>query len=74
MLLNIVSCSVQQYNTGNYIQYLAITYNGKESETERMHTTHTCIKLNHFSVHLKLTQHCKSTTLQKKKTRNTEKV
>ena len=53
MLLNIVSCSVQQYNTGNYIQYLAITYNGKESETERMHTTHTCIKLNHFSVHLK---------------------
>ena len=33
------------YSTGNYIQHLVITYNGKESE----------------AVHLKLTQYCKST-------------
>ena len=29
--------------------------------------THICIKLNHFAVHLKLTQHCKPTILQLKK-------
>ena len=33
------------YSKGNYIQYLVITYNGKESE----------------AVYLKLTQCCKST-------------
>ena len=33
------------YSTGNYIQYLVITYHGKESE----------------AVYLKLTQYCKST-------------
>ena len=32
------------YSTGNYIQYLAITYNGIYSEK----------KLNHFVVYLKL--------------------
>ena len=47
-------------STGNYIQYLIITYNGKESEKN------TYIKLNHFAVHQKLTQHCKSTILQQK--------
>ena len=32
----------------------------------------TCIKLNNFAIHLKLTQHCRSTILQfKKKERNT---
>ena len=36
------------YRTGNYIQYLIITYNGKESE----------------AVHLKLTQYCKSTIVK----------
>ena len=25
------------YSTGSYIQYLAITYNGKESEKENIH-------------------------------------
>ena len=29
--------------------------------------THTHIELNNFAVHLKLTQHCKSTILQLKK-------
>ena len=37
-------------------------YNGKESEKEYIY-------LNHFAVHQKLTQHCKSTILQKKKER-----
>ena len=32
--------------------------------------THTYMKLNHFAVHLKLTQHCKSTILQLKKRGN----
>ena len=50
------------YSTANYIQNLVITYNGKESEREHYTHTHTHIKLNHFAVHLKLTQHCKSNT------------
>ena len=45
------------YSTGNYIQCLIITYNGKESEKEHMY-------YNQFSVHLKLTQPYKSTILQ----------
>ena len=44
---------------------------GKESEKELRYV---CVKLNHFAVYLKLTQHCKSTILQfkikKKKKRN----
>ena len=43
------------YSTGNYTQYFVITYKGKESEKEWIH----------FAVHLKLTQHCKSTILKK---------
>ena len=35
------------YSTGNYIQYLVITYNGRESER-------LCIYLNHFAVHMNL--------------------
>ena len=50
---------------GNYIQYLQyllITYNRKESEKEYTHThTHDWITL---AVHQKQTQHCKPTTLQ----------
>ena len=66
------------YNSaGNYIQYLVITNNGKESEKNMytyLHTyiytyihTHICIYLNHFTLHLKVAQHCKSTILQLKK-------
>ena len=48
------------------------TYNGKESEKECIYIyiyvapiyTHMYIWLNYFAVHLKLTQPCKSTTLQ----------
>ena len=36
---------------------------GKESEKEWIHVY---VELNHFAVHLKLTQHCKSTILQYK--------
>ena len=37
-------------------------YSGKESEKEYAY-----IYLNHFTVHLKLTQYCKSTIVQLKK-------
>ena len=36
---------------------------GKESEKEWIYAY---VKLNQFAVHLKLTQHCKSTLLQNK--------
>ena len=49
------------YSTGNYIQYLVKTYNGKESKKERLYVQ---VQLIHFAVHLKLTQHRKSTILQ----------
>ena len=50
-------------HTGNSTQYSVITYVGKESEKEGI-----CIylSLNHFTVHLKLTQYCESTILQYK--------
>ena len=52
------------YSTGNYIQYLVITYNGKESEKEYIYIyIYICmyyVQLNHFAVHLK---HCKATML-----------
>ena len=47
------------YSTGNYIRYLIITYNGKESEK-------IYIQLNHFGIYLKLTQYFKSTILVNK--------
>ena len=43
------------YSTGNYIQYLEISYDGKESKN------HLYLHLNHVAVHLK---HCSSTILQ----------
>ena len=43
------------YNTGKYIQYTVITYNGKYSE--KIYT----YLVNHFAIHLKLTKYCKST-------------
>ena len=45
------------YSTRDYIQYLIITYMGKGSEKEQMYMYG---ELNHFAVHLKLTQYCKS--------------
>ena len=50
-----INNKVLLYSAGNYIQYPIIKHNGKESEKEY---------LNHFAVHLKVTQHCKSTILQ----------
>ena len=59
------------YSTGNCIQYLVITYNGKESEKQCVYVyIHTLFHIyihispNHFIVHLK---HCKSTVRQLKK-------
>ena len=51
------------YNTGNSTQYSVITYMGEESEEEWIYVY---VQLNHFTVHLKLAQHCKSTIFQNK--------
>ena len=48
------------YSTGKYIQYHVITYNGKESSYICVYT-YISLTLNHFAVHLKLTQYYKST-------------
>ena len=59
------------YTIGNYIQYLVITYNGKEMEDVIYTYMCMCVHVyiygtllylqNHFAVRLKLTRHCKST-------------
>ena len=56
------------YSTGDHIQYPVINHNGKEYEKEYYIYIYMCVYLNHFVVHQKLTQHCKSTILQFKKT------
>ena len=56
LYINQINNKVLQYSTGNYVQYLVITYNGKESKKEPIY-----IKLNHSAVYL---THCKSTILQ----------
>ena len=50
-----INNKVLLYSTENYIQYPVINYNGKE---------YIYVYLNHFAVHLKLTQHYKLTILQ----------
>ena len=52
------------YGPGNSPQYSVITHVGKELKQSGYMDIHTYVKPNHFAVHLKLTQHCKSTTLQ----------
>ena len=59
------------YNTGNYVLYLVITYNGKKYIYIYIYIyTHIYIYmyiyiwLNHFAAHQKLTQYCKPTILQ----------
>ena len=48
------------YSTGKYTQYFVIPSKGKDSEKR-------IFIYIHCAVHLKLTQHCKSTLLQFKK-------
>ena len=48
-------------NTGNSTQYAGLTYMDKEPEKEWIYVY---VYLIHFAVHLKLTQQCKSATLQ----------
>ena len=58
------------YSTGNCTQYFVITCKGKEPEKEYLSiyiSICPSIYLNHCAVHIKLTQHCKSTILQIKK-------
>ena len=53
--------------TGSYTQNHVITYNRKEEKNLQKDVcvcVCVCIKLNHFAVYLKLTQHCKSTIRQ----------
>ena len=50
--LSLVNNKHLLYSTGNYTQYLLTNDNGKESEKNVC----VCIKLNHFAVHLKITQ------------------
>ena len=51
-----------QYSPGNYMQYLIINYNEKESNKNKI-----CIIYHHFAAYLKLKQCCKSTAFQFKK-------
>ena len=54
------------YTTENYIQYLVITYNGKESVKECVYV-HMCVYIHtseSLSVHLKRRQYGKLTTCQ----------
>ena len=43
------------YSTGNSTQYSVITHMAKKLEKEQYY-----VQLNHFAVHLKAIQHCKS--------------
>ena len=52
-----INNQVLLYSTGNYIQYPVVNHNGKEYEKEYKYI-YIYIKLNHFAVHWKLTQHC----------------
>ena len=65
-----INNKVLLYNTGNYIQYPVITIIEKNMKKE----FYIYIYSNHFAVHLKLTQHCKSPILQFKKKRNTNMI
>ena len=48
-------------DTGNSTQYSVMPYMGKESKKEDLLVY---VQLTHLAVHLKITQHCKSTILQ----------
>ena len=48
------------YSIGNYTQYFVIIHKGKYSVCVFVYIY---IKPNHFAIHLKLLQHCKSTIL-----------
>ena len=50
-------------DTGNSTQYSVTPCMGKESTKEDLQVY---VQLTHLAVHLKLTQHCKSTILQEK--------
>ena len=56
------------YSARNYTQYPVINHNRKEYENN------VCVKLNHFTVRRKLTQHCKSTVLQLKKKKKEQRL
>ena len=59
-----INDKVLLYSTGNYIQYPVINNHGKEYLKSMYIYMYIYVKLNHFAVQQKLTQHCKSTLLQ----------
>ena len=64
--INKINNKVLLHHTGSYTQYPAVNHNGKEYVCVCVCVCiHICtciyIKLNHFAVHQKLTQHCKLT-------------
>ena len=50
----------------NYVQYLVITYNGKELKKGMHIYTYIYIYMNHFAVYLKLTQFVNQICFNKK--------
>ena len=50
-------------STANSTEYSIMTYMGKESKKEWIYVH---VRLTHFALQQKLTQHCKSITLQLK--------
>ena len=72
-----INSKVLLYSTGNYIQHSVINHNRKWYEKEYMYIhiyiyIYIYIWLNHYAVHLKLIQYCKSTILQFKKLKERE--
>ena len=52
------------YSTSDCIQYLMINHHGKEYFKKQLCVCCACVKLNHFAVWQKLTQHCQSSIRQ----------
>jgi len=56
---------ILRYGTGNFIQYFAINYNGKDSEKEYIHICiYVCILSESLFCTLETYKHCKLTILQ----------
>ena len=54
------------YITGSYTQYLVTNYNGIEYDKGYIYVSFISLYVNHFVVHQKLTQQCKSALLKER--------
>ena len=59
-----ISNKVLLYSTGTYTQSLGIEHDGRQYEKKNVDVY---VWLGHYAVQEKLTQHCKSTLIKKKK-------